>query len=67
MITCNGIVGLCLLVASLRHGTAIFNPEGTGVALATVATLSLVLPTFTTSRPGPEFSDVQLTFAARPR
>ncbi|MFE8943285.1 calcium:proton antiporter [Streptomyces sp. NPDC007856] len=67
MITCNGIVGLCLLVGSLRHGTAIFNPEGTGAALATVATLatlSLALPTFTTSRPGPEFSSVQLTFAA---
>ncbi|MFF7750044.1 calcium:proton antiporter [Streptomyces sp. NPDC007971] len=67
MITCNGIVGLCLLVASLRHGTAVFNPEGTGAALATVATLatlSLVLPTFTTSKPGPEFSTVQLTFAA---
>lgn len=67
MITCNGIVGLCLLVASLRLGTAVFNPEGTGAALATVATLatlSLVLPTFTTSRPGPEFSAVQLTFAA---
>ncbi|MFD7875354.1 calcium:proton antiporter [Streptomyces sp. NPDC059766] len=67
MITCNGIVGLSLLVASLRHGTAIFNPEGTGAALATVATLatlSLVLPTFTTSKPGPEFSTVQLTFAA---
>ncbi|MET8803006.1 ionic transporter y4hA [Streptomyces sp. NPDC004546] len=67
MITCNGIAGLCLLVASLRHGTAVFNPEGTGAALATVATLatlSLVLPTFTTSKPGPEFSSVQLTFAA---
>ncbi|MEU2285049.1 ionic transporter y4hA [Streptomyces sp. NPDC013178] len=67
MITCNGVVGLCLLVASLRHGTAIFNPEGTGAALATVATLatlSLVLPTFTTSKPGPEFSSFQLTFAA---
>ncbi|MBB5931300.1 calcium:proton antiporter [Streptomyces echinatus] len=67
MITCNGIVGLCLLVGSLRHGTAVFNPEGTGAALATVATLatlSLVLPTFTTSKPGPEFSTVQLTFAA---
>jgi Ca2+:H+ antiporter len=67
MITCNGIAGLCLLVASLRHRTAVFNPEGTGAALATVATLatlSLVLPTFTTSKPGPEFSGVQLTFAA---
>ncbi|CAL9410738.1 calcium:proton antiporter [Streptomyces sp. enrichment culture] len=67
MITCNGIVGICLLVSSLRHGTAVFNSEGTGAALATVATLatlSLVLPTFTTSKPGPEFSSVQLTFAA---
>ncbi|MFE9683754.1 calcium:proton antiporter [Streptomyces sp. NPDC006285] len=67
MITCNGIVGLSLLVASLRHGLAVFNAEGTGAALATVATLatlSLVLPTFTTSRPGPEFSTTQLTFAA---
>ncbi|MFE6283904.1 calcium:proton antiporter [Streptomyces sp. NPDC057877] len=67
MITCNGVVGLSLLVASLRHGTAVFNAEGTGAALATVATLatlSLVLPTFTTSAPGPEFSGVQLTFAA---
>ncbi|MDQ1020424.1 Ca2+/H+ antiporter [Streptomyces afghaniensis] len=32
VITCNGIVGLCLLVASLRHATAVFNPEGTGAS-----------------------------------
>ncbi len=67
MITCNGVVGLSLLVASIRHRTAVFNAEGTGAALATVATLatlSLVLPTFTTSRPGPQFSGIQLTFAA---
>ncbi|MEU5364459.1 ionic transporter y4hA [Streptomyces sp. NPDC005925] len=67
MITCNGVVGVSLLSASLRHGTAVFNPEGTGAALATVATLatlSLVLPTFTTSRPGPQFSGPQLAFAA---
>jgi Ca2+:H+ antiporter len=46
---------------------ASFNAEGTATALATVltlATLSLVLPTFTTSRPGPEFSPAQLAFAA---
>ncbi|MGW2122131.1 calcium:proton antiporter [Streptomyces sp. SM1] len=67
MITVNGILGISLLVGSLRHGTAVFNSEGTGAALATVATLatlSLVLPTFTTSKPGPEFSTVQLSFAA---
>ncbi|GAB1821136.1 calcium:cation antiporter [Herbidospora sp. RD11066] len=67
MITCNGIVGLSLLITALRRGTAPFNPEGTGAALATVitlATLSLVLPTFTTSNSGPEFSGPQLAFAA---
>ncbi|WP_223190399.1 calcium:proton antiporter [Nonomuraea terrae] len=67
MITCNGIFGLSLLITALREGTASFNAKGTGAALATVitlATLSLVLPTFTTSVPGPEFSGVQLAFAA---
>ncbi|QYN19902.1 calcium:proton antiporter [Amycolatopsis sp. DSM 110486] len=67
MITCNGILGLSLLVGAWRRKTAVFNAEGTGSALATVATLatlSLVLPTFTTSRSGPEFSPGQLAFAA---
>ncbi|MFC4377810.1 calcium:proton antiporter [Nocardia halotolerans] len=67
MITCNGIFGLVLLVGALRRRVAVFNSEGTGAALATVATLatlSLVLPTFTTSKPGPEFSPPQLAFAA---
>ena len=67
MITCNGILGICLLAGSLRHGLVVFNKEGTGGALATVATLAtvcLVLPTFTTSHPGPEFSTSQLAFAA---
>jgi Ca2+:H+ antiporter len=67
MITINGILGLSLLVGALRRRIAVFNPEGTGGALAavaTIATLSLVLPTFTTSRPGPEFSPAQLAFAA---
>jgi Ca2+:H+ antiporter len=67
MITANGIVGLSLLVGAWRHGLAVFNAEGTGAALATVAalaTLSLVVPSFTTSRAGPEFSPSQLVFAA---
>jgi Ca2+:H+ antiporter len=67
MITCNGIVGMSLLVGSIRLGTAPFNAEGTSAALATVATLttlSLVLPTFTTTKSGPEFSPAQLAFAA---
>jgi Ca2+:H+ antiporter len=67
MITCNGILGLSLLAGTLRNRTASFNAEGTASALATVvtlATLSLVLPRFTTARSGPEFSPSQLAFAA---
>ena len=67
MITCNGIVGISLLVGALRHNTVTFNAEGTGAALACVLTLSavcLVLPSFTSSSSGPTFSSSQLTFAA---
>lgn len=67
LITCNGIVGLSILTAALRERLAVFNAEGSATALATVltlTTLSLVLPTFTTSRTGPEFSASQLAFAA---
>ena len=55
MLSINGIVGCSLLVCALRHHLAVFNPEGTGSALATVITLSgltLVLPKFTVSEPG---------------
>jgi Ca2+:H+ antiporter len=67
MITCNGIIGLSILTAALRHRLAVFNAEGSATAFATVATLatlSLVLPSFTTSKTGPEFSGSQLAFAA---
>ena len=56
MIICNGVVGLCLLVGGLRHHEQSFRIEGANSALAALialATLSLVLPTFTTSAPGP--------------
>jgi Ca2+:H+ antiporter len=67
MITCNGIVGISLVVAALRSRVVAFNAEGAGSALAavtTLAVLSLVLPTFTTSTPGPTFSSTQLAFSA---
>ncbi|GAB3432690.1 calcium:cation antiporter [Actinophytocola sediminis] len=67
MITTTGIVGISLLVGSRQYGVTLFNAEGSGSALATVATLatlSMVLPAFTTSQPGPEFSPGQLAFAA---
>jgi len=66
MIICNGVVGLCLLAGSLRHHVLAFRVEGTTPALAvlaTLTTLTLVLPTLTTSTVGPTFSSSQLVFA----
>ena len=67
MITCNGIIGLSLVARTLRGGEATFNAAGpiTGLsAIAVLATLSLVLPSFTTSTPGPTLSPGQLAFTA---
>jgi len=67
ILTCNGILGLSILVGTRRGSIVTFNAEGSGGALATVttlATLGLVVPTFTMSTPGPIFSPPQLAFAA---
>jgi Ca2+:H+ antiporter len=67
MITLNGIVGISLLVGALKHRLVAFNASGTGSAVATVITLAgvtLVLPRFTTSAAGGEYSTSQLAFAA---
>ncbi len=65
MIVCNGTVGLCLLMGALRHRVLVFRIEGTTPALsvlATLAVLTLVLPSFTSSTPGPTLAPVQLAF-----
>lgn len=67
MIICNGVVGICLLVGGLHHREQTFRVEGSGPALAALvalATLSLVLPAFTTTSPGGTYSPAQLAFAA---
>jgi Ca2+:H+ antiporter len=67
MITLNGIVGISLLVGALKHHLVSFNASGTGSAVATaiaLAGVTLVLPSFTTSAKGREYSPSQLTFAA---
>jgi hypothetical protein len=50
MITCNGILGLSLLVGALRHQMTVFNAEGTGAALATVTTPSSGSPRWSPPR-----------------
>jgi Ca2+:H+ antiporter len=67
MITTNGILGISVLIGAARprrvlqrrgHGDrARDRGDGGG------AVLTLVLPTFTTSAPGPEFTGAQLAFA----
>jgi Ca2+:H+ antiporter len=66
MIICNGVVGLCLVIGSVRHRELSFRPEGTTPALAvltTLTTLTLVLPAYTITTPGPTLSPAQLVFA----
>jgi Ca2+:H+ antiporter len=63
MIIVNGVVGISVLLGALAHGEQSFRIEGAGPALAalvTLATLSLVLPTLTTSSSGPTYSEAQL-------
>jgi Ca2+:H+ antiporter len=67
MITCNGLVGLSLLIGALRHHEQAFHVVGSNASLATLialTTLSLVLPMFTTSSPGPTYTTSQMAFAA---
>jgi Ca2+:H+ antiporter len=66
MIILNGVVGLSLLIGGVSHHEQGFQAQGANSALAVLAalvTLSLVLPNFTTSTVGPEFSVSQLEFA----
>ena len=67
MIILNGIVGLCLLAGSTRHGEQEFDLYGVNASLATLATmavLTLVLPNTTTSIAGPIYSSSQLALIA---
>ena len=67
MIVCNGIVGACLLWGGARHHEQGFQVHGASAALAILAaltTLTMVLPNYATTAPGPVFSTSQLIFAA---
>ena len=66
MITLNGIVGVSLIAGAGRNRVVSFNAAGSGSALATVVTLAgvtLVLPGFTVSAAGLQYTSSQLVFA----
>ena len=67
MVVCNGVVGLCLIVGGLRYGEQGFRLPGINahlIVLMPLATLTLILPSYTTSAPGAFYSDVQLGFVS---
>jgi Ca2+:H+ antiporter len=67
MIVLNGIVGLCVIVGGARHGSQGFQAPGATAfltVLVTTATLTMILPAFTTSRAGPVFTVGQLLFVS---
>jgi len=67
MIILNGIVGVCLLVGGLHHHEQEFKLQGASAALTTLAAISvltLVLPNFTRTTPGPYYSPAQLAAVA---
>jgi Ca2+:H+ antiporter len=67
MIIVNGIVGLCMLAGSVRFGAQAYTLAGANAALTTLAaivSLTLVLPNYTTTTPGPIYSTSQLAFVA---
>lgn len=66
MIICNGVIGICLLTGAIRHHTIAFRVDGTSSALSVLVALTvltLVIPEFTTSTPGPTYTPSQLAFA----
>ena len=67
MIVLNGIIGVCLLAGGRRHHEQAFTRYGVNAGLAMIAVLAiltLVLPNYTTSSPGPYYTNSQLTFVA---
>ena len=67
MITCAGIVGVCLLAGGVRHHVQGFQFEGALAALAVLAALTvltLIVPNVTVSASGPMLNTTQLIFSA---
>ena len=65
MIVCNGLVGLCIFIGGLRYREQGFQLSGANVYLSVLfalATITLIMPNYTVTTPGPVYSTVQLGF-----
>ena len=67
MIVCNGLVGICILAGGLRYREQDFQVTGSNVYLSVLivlATITLILPNYTLTTPGPLYSAAQLGFVS---
>jgi Ca2+:H+ antiporter len=63
MIVCNGLVGLCIFIGGLRYREQDFQITGSNLYLSVLfvlATITLVMPNYTLTAPGPVYSAAQL-------
>src|SRR6202012_5855376 len=67
MIVCNGLVGICILAGGLRYREQDFQITGANLylsVLTVLATITLVMPNYTLTTPGPIYSAAQLGFVS---
>src|SRR5690349_20416546 len=67
MIVCNGLVGVCIFIGGLSYREQDVQVSGANAYLSvlfTMATITLVLPNYTFTTPGPVYSGVQLEFVS---
>jgi Ca2+:H+ antiporter len=67
MIVCNGLAGTCILVGGLRYREQDFQVSGANLYLSVLivfATITLILPNYTLTTPGPVYSGAQLGFVS---
>jgi Ca2+:H+ antiporter len=67
MIVCNGLVGICILAGGLRYREQDIQVSGSNLylsVLAVLATITLIMPNYTLTTPGPVYSAGQLEFVS---
>src|SRR5450432_4558997 len=65
MIVCNGLVGICILAGGLRYREQDVQVTGSSLYLSVLivlATITLIMPNYTMTTPGPTYSAAQLAF-----
>ena len=67
MIVCNGLVGICIFIGGLRYREQDFQVTGANLYLSVLfvlATITLIMPNYTLTTPGPFYSAAQLGFVS---